>query len=93
MNNTKDLISEAKKLYENKNFFKAKSYLLSALKNLKLDNLSKLKLYILISDISYKINDFNDSELYLLKYIKIDNSNSKVFNWLGNTYQKKKGFC
>ncbi len=92
MNNTKDLISEAKKLYDNKNFFKAKSYLLSALKNLKLDNLSKLKLYILISDISYKINDFNDSELYLLKYIKIDNSNSKVFNWLGNTYQKKRDF-
>jgi len=92
MNNTKDLITKAKKFYENKKFFEAKSYLLSALKNEKLDDVTKLKLYVLISDISYKVNDFNDAEDYLLKYIKIDNSNSNVFTWLGNASQKKRNY-
>ena len=74
------------------NDFEAKSYLLSALKNEKLDDVTKLKLYVLISDISYKVNDFNDAEDYLLKYIKIDNSNSNVFTWLGNASQKKRNY-
>ena len=92
MNNTKDLIAKAKKSFDSKNFFEAKSYLLLALNDKKIDNKSQLKFYILISDISYKINDFKNAEKYLQKYIKIDDQNPSIFNMLGNTYLRKRDY-
>ena len=80
MNNYKDLISKAKKFYENKNFYEAKSELLLALKDQDIDNKLKLSLYILISDICFKLNDFVDAEIYLLEAIKQGKSNSDIYN-------------
>lgn len=92
MNNTKDLIAKAKKSYDSKNFFEAKSYLLLALEDKEIDIVSQLKFYTLISDISYKINDFKNAEKYLQKYIEIDNQNPSIFNMLGNTYLRRRDF-
>ena len=92
MNNYKDLISKAKKFYENKNFYEAKSELLLALKDQDIDNKLKLSLYILISDICFKLNDFVDAEIYLLEAIKQGKSNSDIYNSLGNIYLKKRDY-
>jgi len=92
MNNIKDLISKAKKFYDNKNFFDAKTCLLQALKSNEIDRKDELSLHYLIADICYKINDFNDAEKYLLKYIEFGNTNSKIFNFLGNIYLKKRNY-
>ena len=92
MNNIKDLISKAKKFYDNKNFFDAKTCLLQALKSNEIDRKGELSLHYLIADICYKINDFNDAEKYLLKYIEFGNTNSKIFNFLGNIYLKKRNY-
>ena len=92
MINSKDLIAKAKKFYENKNFFEAKTYLLKALNNNQMDKAYKLGLYVLISDICYKINDFKDAEKYLLKSIEGGKFNSEIFNFLGNIYLKKRDY-
>tara|TARA_Y100000389_G_C17454712_1_gene517307 strand:+ start:1447 stop:2949 length:1503 start_codon:yes stop_codon:yes gene_type:complete len=92
MNSIKKLITKAKKFYDDKNFFEAKTYLLKALKDAKIDEKLKLTLYYLIADICYKVNDFIDAENYLLKYIKYDKSNSKIFNFLGNVCLKKRNY-
>ena len=92
MSNNKNLISEAKKSYENKNFFDAKSYLLMALKGNKMDKKQRLNIYILISDVSYKTNDFDNAEKYLLKTIEEGKFNSDISNQLGNIYLKKRNY-
>tara|TARA_B100000035_G_scaffold248958_1_gene217720 strand:- start:1179 stop:2669 length:1491 start_codon:yes stop_codon:yes gene_type:complete len=92
MNKTKDLINLAKKLYEKKNFFEAKSNLLTALKEEDLDNDYKLRLYVLLSDICEKINEFDDAEKYLLKYVEQGKKNLKIFFSLANIYLKKRDF-
>ena len=92
MNKTKDLINLAKKLYEKKNFFEAKSNLLTALKEEDLDNDYKLRLYVLLSDICEKINEFDDAEKYLLKYVEQGKKNLKIFFSLKNIYLKKRDF-
>ena len=92
MNNIKEFISKAKKFYDEKNFFDARTQLLQALQNNQIEEKLKLTLYYLVADICYKINDFINSENYLLKYIEIDNSNSKIFNFLGNVYLKKRDY-
>ncbi len=92
MSNNKNLISEAKKSYENKNFFDAKSYLLMALKGNKMDKKQRLNIYILISDVSYKTNDFDNAEKYLLKTIEEGKLNSDISNQLGNIYLKKRNY-
>ncbi len=92
MNNIKDLITKAKKFYDEKNFFDARGQLLQALQENHIDEKIKLNLYYLVADICYKINDFSNSEIYLKKYIEIDNLNSKIFNFLGNVYLKKRDY-
>ncbi len=92
MNNINELISKAKKFYDEKNFFDARAQLLQVLKENQIDKKLKLTLYYLVADICYKINDFINSENYLLKYIKIDGSNSKIFNFLGNVYLKRRNY-
>tara|TARA_B100000902_G_C27166768_1_gene841637 strand:+ start:501 stop:1112 length:612 start_codon:yes stop_codon:yes gene_type:complete len=92
MNNNRNLISKAKKFYENKNFFEAKKYLLKSLENDLMDKALKLRLYVLISDVCYKINDFENAEKYLLKFIDEGKSNSEIFNSLGNIYLRKRDY-
>ena len=92
MNNTKDLIAEAKKFYIKKSFFEAKACLLEVLKKSQLEKTLKISVYILISDVCYKINEFENAEIYLLKYIEKDKSNPTVFNFLGNIYLKKRDY-
>ena len=92
MKNTKDLISDAKKFYQNKKYFEAKSKLILALERVQNDDITKLKLYILIADTCYKINELENTEKYLLKYIKNGNPNSELLNWLGNTYLKRRDY-
>ncbi|MBD1159315.1 sulfotransferase [Pelagibacterales bacterium SAG-MED19] len=92
MDNTKNLILEAKELYSKKSYFEAKSCLLKVFENFNLDIKLKMNLYVLISDIYYKINEFENAENYLLKYLKEDRSNSNIFNLLGNVYLKKRDF-
>ena len=60
MNNTKDLIAEAKKFYIKKSFFEAKACLLEVLKKSQLEKTLKMSVYILISDVCYKINEFGN---------------------------------
>ena len=62
MTNNKNLISAAKKFYENKNFFEAKMHLLMALKDKKIDKKFKLSLYVLIADVSFKLNEFENAK-------------------------------
>ena len=92
MNNIKEFISKAKKFYDEKNFFDARTQLLQALQTNQIEEKLKLTLYYLIADICYKINDFINSENYLLKYIEIDKSNPKIFNFLGNVCLKKRDY-
>jgi len=93
MNNINDLITKAKKFYDEKNFFDARAQLLKVLEENQIDEKLKLTLYYLVADICYKINDFKTSEVYLLKYIKINNTNSKIFNFLGNVYLKIRNYA
>lgn len=92
MSNNKDLISKAKKFYENKNFYEAKKYLLEALKDSQIDNVIRLSLYVLIADISYKINDFDNAQKYLMQSIDQGKSNTETYNFLGNIYLKKRDY-
>jgi tetratricopeptide (TPR) repeat protein len=92
MTNIKDLITEAKRFYENKNFAKAKSHLLTVLKNKQIEKNIKLSIYILISDVCYKINDFDNAEKYLVKCIDNGRESSEIYNSLGNIYIKKGDF-
>ena len=92
MTNSKELISKAKNFYENKNYVKAKSYLMTALEDNQMNKGIKLSIYVLISDIYYKINDFDNAENYLLKSINQGKSSSEIFNTLGNIYLKKKDY-
>ena len=92
MTNIKDLITEAKRFYENKNFAEAKSHLLTVLKNKLIEKKLKLSIYILLSDVCYKINDFNNAEKYLIKCIAEGKVNSEIYNSLGNIYIKKGDF-
>ena len=92
MTNIKDLITEAKRFYENKNFAEVKSHLLTVLKNKQIEKKLKLSIYILLSDVCYKINDFNNAEKYLIKCIAEGKVNSEIHNSLGNIYIKKGDF-
>ncbi len=92
MNNIKAEITKAKKFYDEKNFFDARAILLKILNENQIDQKLKLTLYYLVADICYKINDFINSEKYLLKYKEIDNSNSKISNFLGNVYLKRRNY-
>ncbi len=92
MTNNKDLIAKAKKFYENKNFYEAKSHLIKVLESGKTEKMFELSLYVLISDICYKINDFDNAEKYLLKSIEQGKFNSEIFNLLGNIYLKKRNY-
>tara|TARA_B100001057_G_scaffold365974_1_gene369197 strand:+ start:2309 stop:3808 length:1500 start_codon:yes stop_codon:yes gene_type:complete len=92
MDNIKESISKAKKFYDQKNFFDARAILLEILQENQIDQKLKLTLYYLVADICYKINDFINSEKYLLKYIEINNSNSKILNFLGNVYLKRRDY-
>ena len=92
MTTNKILISKAKKFYENKNFFEAKTHLIRVLKNNQIDKTIKISLYILISDVCYKINEFKNAEKYLLESIKLGKSSAEIFNSLGNIYLKKRDY-
>ena len=92
MTNNKNLISAAKKFYENKNFFEAKMHLLMALKDKKIDKKFKLSLYVLIADVSFKLNEFENAKKYLLKSVKGGKFNSEIFNSLGNIYLKTRDY-
>ena len=91
MINTKNLLREAKILYDKK-FFEAKDRINQLITDAQLDNITKLKLYVLLSDICYKINDFNNAEIYLLKYYKKNKNHAEILNSLGNIYLKKRDF-
>ncbi len=92
MKNSKNLILEAKDLYLKKNYFEAKTCLLEVFESFDLEIKLKMNLYVLISDIYYKINEFKNAEIYLLKYLKEERSNSNILNLLGNVYLKKRDF-
>ena len=92
MKNSKDLLTQARKFYENKNFFEAKSNLLKVIEDKNLDKMFRLSLYVLISDVCYKVNDFQNSEKYLLKAINNGKVSADIFNSLGNIYLKKRDY-
>ena len=92
MKNKKELILKAKKLYENKNFFEAKSHLENLLKNKNIEKNLKLNICVLISDICYKLNDFVNAEKYLKQSIGDGKLTSEVFNLLGNIYLKRRDY-
>ena len=71
MDNTKNLILEAKELYSKKSYFEAKSCLLKVFENFNLNIKLKMNLYVLISDIYYKINEFENAENYFRSAISI----------------------
>lgn len=92
MKNNKNLILKAKKLYENKNFFEAKTHLITLLKNKNIEKNLKLNICVLISDICYKLNDFVNAEKYLWQSINDGKSTSETFNLLGNIYLKRRDY-
>ncbi len=88
MSNYNQLINKAKTFYNSNQFNNAKGCLLELLEKYKLDTEIKSKVYLLLADVLNKINSFKYVEEYLLKYLKINPSDSTALNLIANNFSK-----
>ncbi len=92
MNKYSQLIKKAKTFFDANQFESAHNCILNVLNNYELDLKTKSNLYLLLADINTKLNNFKDTNIYLLKYLKINSKNSKIYNSIANNHLRMREY-